>query len=62
MGLKIYEIFVTSRFKFKDLIFICLVGAADAFKTRSVFGVSEIYRLSKGLLNYEKSKNNFELI
>ena len=55
MGLKIYEIFVTSRFKFKDLIFICLVGAADAFKTRGVFGVSEIYRLSKGLLNYEKS-------
>ncbi len=25
-----------------------LVGAADAFKTRGVFGVSEIYRLSKG--------------
>jgi len=35
------------------------VGAADAFKTRGVFGVSEIYRLSKGLLKYKKNHEKF---
>ena len=40
------------------------MGAADAFKTRGVFGVSEIYRLSKGLLKYKKKsmENNFEYL